>query len=114
MAAKFSQSPQKSIKKSKSGSPIKHDPQQIYINLDIQEHRQWSSRQDPILDEHTPAGTKLGIQILCYIGKPAVKTAELAAGHILPIAEEFLRAIADPDSDKLDCQVHPPPPPFQS
>ena len=105
MSAKFSQSPQKSQKKSKSGSPSQHDPQQIYINLDIQEHRQWSSRQDPILDQHIPAGTKLGIQILCYIGKPAVKTAELAAEHIVPIVAQFVAAISD-ENGKLDYQVH--------
>ena len=105
MAAKFSQSPQKSIKKGKPGSPVKHDPQQIYINLDIQEYRQWSSRQDPILDQHIPAGTKLGIQILCYLGKPAVKTAELAAEHIVPIVAQFVAAISD-ENGKLDYQVH--------
>ena len=107
MSAKFSHSPQKSQKKSKSGSPSQHDPQQIYINLDIQEHRQWSSRRDPILDEHIPAGTKLGIQILCYIGKPAVRTPELAAEHILPLVGQFVAAIADSNGPgKLDYQVH--------
>ena len=53
-----------------------------------------------------PAGTKLGIQILCYIGKPAVKTAELAAGHIVPIVAQFVAAIAD-SNGKLDYQAHP-------
>ena len=62
-------------------------------------------KQDPILDVHIPAGTKLGIQILCYIGKPAVKTTELAAEHIVPIVGQFVAAIAD-SNGKLDYQVH--------
>ena len=52
-----------------------------------------------------PAGTKLGIQIMCCIGKPAIKTQGVAGQQLLATATDFISAIADVDNE-LHCQVN--------
>ena len=47
----------------------------------------------------------LGIQIHCYIGKPAIKNREQAEQHLLATVTEFISAIAD-HGIRRDYQVH--------
>ena len=100
----FSSSPQKKQKPSSLNQSTRIDPEQLYMNLDIKENVTWSAKTDPVLGTEVPAGTKLGLQIMCYVGKPSVKSADIAADLILPTVTHLISHIAD-HGNKLHHQV---------